>query len=185
MRSARVGGQARGELIAAASGAKFYQGTPANIRTVFRDISNFFSERRPEQMSEPQPSRLTFLGKLTVALFVAGCVYGAYFLLVKKAIAGAPRPGAGQAAADRQPAATGASREGQGDETAEAEIGVAYGTEKERWLTWATSEFGRTSAGKRIKVNLIPIRSLEGAASSAGRRASSGRSPGCPIRLAT
>jgi len=44
-----------------------------------------------------------------------------------------------------------------------AEIGIAYGTEKKRWLEWAASEFAKTRDGERIKVNLIPMGSLEGA----------------------
>jgi Ca-activated chloride channel family protein len=44
-----------------------------------------------------------------------------------------------------------------------AEIGIAYGTEKQRWLQWAVEQFAITPAGQRIKVNLIPKGSLEGA----------------------
>ena len=43
------------------------------------------------------------------------------------------------------------------------EIGIAYGTEKQRWLEWAVAEFAKTSEGKHINVNLIPMGSLEGA----------------------
>jgi len=43
------------------------------------------------------------------------------------------------------------------------ELGIAYGTEKERWLQWAVQEFAKTRDGKRIQVNLIPMGSLEGA----------------------
>ncbi len=43
------------------------------------------------------------------------------------------------------------------------EIGIAYGTEKQRWLEWAVSEFAKTPDGRRIKINLIPMGSLEGA----------------------
>jgi hypothetical protein len=46
---------------------------------------------------------------------------------------------------------------------AAVEIGVAYGTEKQRWLQWAAGEFASTPAGQHIKVNLIPKGSLEGA----------------------
>lgn len=42
-------------------------------------------------------------------------------------------------------------------------IGVAYGTEKEAWLTWAASEFAKTSAGANIKVDLKPMGSIEAA----------------------
>jgi len=43
------------------------------------------------------------------------------------------------------------------------EIGVAYGTEKKKWLKWAVAEFAKTDAGKKVKINLIPMGSVEGA----------------------
>jgi ABC-type Fe3+ transport system substrate-binding protein len=43
------------------------------------------------------------------------------------------------------------------------EIGIAYGTEKKKWFEWAVAEFAKTEAGKKIKVNLIPMGSVEGA----------------------
>jgi hypothetical protein len=43
------------------------------------------------------------------------------------------------------------------------EIGIAYGTEKRTWLEWATQEFAATDAGRRIRVQLIPMGSLESA----------------------
>ncbi len=43
------------------------------------------------------------------------------------------------------------------------EIGIAYGTEKKRWLKWAAEEFEKTADGKKIKVDLIPRGSREGA----------------------
>lgn len=42
------------------------------------------------------------------------------------------------------------------------EIGIAYGTEKEKWLEWAVAEFAKTPEGKKVKVNLIPMGSVEG-----------------------
>ena len=42
-------------------------------------------------------------------------------------------------------------------------VGVAYGTEKERWLAWAAGAFAATPAGRGVKVDLIPMGSLEGA----------------------
>jgi ABC-type Fe3+ transport system substrate-binding protein len=42
------------------------------------------------------------------------------------------------------------------------EIGIAYGTEKEKWLKWAVEEFAKTPEGKKVKINLIPMGSLEG-----------------------
>ena len=43
------------------------------------------------------------------------------------------------------------------------EIGVAYGTEKRHWLEAAVKEFAAAPEGKRIRVNLIPMGSLEAA----------------------
>lgn len=43
------------------------------------------------------------------------------------------------------------------------EVGVAYGTEKRKWLEWAVAEFAKTDAGENIKIKLIPMGSIEGA----------------------
>lgn len=43
------------------------------------------------------------------------------------------------------------------------EIGIAYGTEKKKWLQWAVEEFAKTPEGKNVTVNLIPMGSIEGA----------------------
>jgi len=43
------------------------------------------------------------------------------------------------------------------------EIHIAYGTEKQKWLEEATVEFAKTPAGRRIKVNLHGMGSVEGA----------------------
>ena len=43
------------------------------------------------------------------------------------------------------------------------EIGIAYGTEKTKWLEWAVAEFAKTEAGKYVKIDLIPMGSIEGA----------------------
>jgi Ca-activated chloride channel family protein len=42
-------------------------------------------------------------------------------------------------------------------------IGVAYGTEKRSWLEWATREFEATSDAREVRVNLIPMGSVESA----------------------
>lgn len=47
--------------------------------------------------------------------------------------------------------------------TKPVEIGVAYGTEKRKWLEWAVDEFAKTEAGKKVKVTLISMGSIEGA----------------------
>src|SRR5262245_53771099 len=98
--------------------------------------------------------KLTGLGKVFIFLFIVGCVSGAYYLFVQK------------------PKSTGGVRSSSGSDESvfdsfgsrdHVEIGIAYGTEKQRWLQWAVEEFAKTKDGKNIKVNLIPMGSLEGA----------------------
>jgi ABC-type Fe3+ transport system substrate-binding protein len=103
-----------------------------------------------------EPPRLTAAGKLAVFLFIAACLYGAYYLFVRKPVHGDPRS---PAAAAREAAAPG----GRGDQESAVEIGIAFGTEKQRWLEWAAAEFAKTDDGRRIKVDLLPMGSLEGA----------------------
>ncbi len=91
--------------------------------------------------------RLTVLGKLFVFLFVAVCAFGAYYFFSGK-----------KSLRDAVPGAATLMSGGP-----QVEIGIAYGTEKERWLQWAVGEWEKTSDGHRIKVNLIPMGSLEGA----------------------
>jgi Ca-activated chloride channel family protein len=95
-----------------------------------------------------EPPKLTIFGKLFVVLFVLGCLAGAYYFYFKQ-------PG-------RTEGSTGVGSESSGAKGG-AEIGLAYGTEKQRWLEWAVSEYRKTSAGRNAKINLIPMGSLEGA----------------------
>lgn len=110
-------------------------------------------------MNESPSPRLTFAGKLVVFLFVVACLYGAYYLFLRKPVGGpaAPEERAGTPAEERKGGLFG------GDDAPEVEIGIAYGTEKERWLEWAAEEFRKTDDGERVKVNLIPMGSVEGA----------------------
>ena len=85
---------------------------------------------------------LTWLGKIALMLFVVGCIAGAYFLARKRHVL---------------PAQLSVSSD------SDVQIGIAYGTEKQRWLEWAVEQFKTTSEGKHIRVNLIPMGSLEGA----------------------
>jgi ABC-type Fe3+ transport system substrate-binding protein len=101
----------------------------------------------------PQGSRLTWLGQLVVLLFIAGCGFGAWTLFVKKPLTG-DKPGE----APQSPQSIFSSSSG-----APVEIGIAYGTEKQRWMEWAVQQFAQTAEGKRIKVTLIPKGSLEAA----------------------
>ena len=91
--------------------------------------------------------KLTPLGKAFIFIFIIACIAGAYFIFAGKQSL--------QSTKDRASSLLGGGPP--------VEIGIAYGTEKQRWLEWAVSEFAKTSDGKRIKVNLIPMGSLEGA----------------------
>jgi len=103
-------------------------------------------------MADDEP-KLTFLGKLMIFLFIAACAYGAYMMFAKKPLL--PRP--------KTTAAKGTVTPLPNDSGVAVEIGIAYGTEKQRWLQWAVGEFAKTAEGSRVKVNLIPMGSLEGA----------------------
>src|SRR5215471_14977561 len=91
--------------------------------------------------------KLTPLGRVFVFLFILACVAGAYYLFVGKRSLQATKDAASSLLGGGPP----------------VEIGIAYGTEKQRWLEWAVSQFAKTSDGKRISVDLIPMGSLEGA----------------------
>jgi hypothetical protein len=94
--------------------------------------------------------RLTLLGRSIILLFIAACGWGAYLLSTY-------HWSPGKAAAPGTP--SNQFQSGIGG----VELGVAYGTEKQRWLEWALSEFKKTDSGKKIQVDLIPMGSIEGA----------------------
>ena len=96
--------------------------------------------------------KLTGLGKVFVLLFVVACLAGAYYLFVQNR-SGAPA----------KSASSGGSVLDSFGGKDQVEFGIAYGTEKQRWLEWAVQEFAKSKEGKHIKVNLIPMGSLEGA----------------------
>jgi hypothetical protein len=96
-----------------------------------------------EQGSD-RPS-LVWLGKTAIALFVVGCIFGAWQLAHARHVL---------------PALPGQVMVSSGKDV---EFGIAYGTEKQRWLEWAVEQFKSTPQGKHIQVNLIPMGSLEGA----------------------
>lgn len=103
-------------------------------------------------MAEDGP-KLTALGKFLIFLFVVLCVGGAYYFFANKGPSRAP---------GKNPSGSGGLLDSfsSGDQV---ELGIAYGTEKQRWLEWAVQEFAKTRDGKRIKINLIPMGSVEGA----------------------
>jgi Ca-activated chloride channel family protein len=109
----------------------------------------------PTNPAESGP-RLTGLGRIIIILFIAACAAGAYQFLVRGR-SGAdpnatPTPG-GTTTSSPAPVAS-------GDRVV---LGVAYGTEKQRWLDWAVREFASTPEGQRIQVDLIPMGSIEAA----------------------
>src|SRR5262249_9216911 len=91
--------------------------------------------------------KLTALGRIFVFVFIIACLAGAYYLFAGKKALQSSKEAASSLLSGGTP----------------VEIGVAYGTEKQRWLEWAVYEFAKTPEGKHIKVNLIPMGSLEGA----------------------
>lgn len=113
-------------------------------------------------MPDSAPAKLTALGKLVIALFVAGCVYGAWVLLQKPAARGGTPSGTPQGAAPGGTAGAAAPGVSAGA-AGEVEIGIAYGTEKERWLQAAVARFAAADAGRGVHIDLIPMGSLEGA----------------------
>jgi len=98
--------------------------------------------------------RLTALGKIFIFLFVVVCVAGAYYFFTQSDRSSTKGKTSGSSSGVLD------SITGGGEQV---ELGIAYGTEKQRWLEWAVQEFAKTRDGKRIKVNLIPMGSLEGA----------------------
>src|SRR5262245_569796 len=103
-------------------------------------------------MPDDEP-KLTFLGRLIIFIFIAACAYGAYMMFAKKPLL--PR--------QQATATTNAGTALSSVNSTVTEIGIAYGTEKQRWLQWAVGEFLKTAEGSHIKVNLFPMGSLEGA----------------------
>lgn len=101
----------------------------------------------------PTTPGLTWLGKLVVVAFVGACLYGAYwFLYGEGSLPGLGGPTPGPKTSSSAAPAPGALK-----------IGIAYGTEKKRWLKWAVERFAETPEGKHIQIDLIPMGSLEGA----------------------
>lgn len=98
----------------------------------------------PENETKLKPA-----GKIVIFLFVAACFAGAYYLFI------------GRSSTQSSGGSSGGS--GLFSSGPDVEIGIAYGTEKQRWLEWAVQQFSQTSDGKHIKINLIPMGSQEGA----------------------
>ncbi len=96
----------------------------------------------------PGTPTLTGLGKLFLALFVVGCLAGAYLLANKRHVL---------------PDAISTSAVTSLGGGKDVEFGIAYGTEKQRWLEWAVEQYKATPEGKHTQIDLIPMGSMEGA----------------------
>lgn len=101
----------------------------------------------------PDSPKLTALGKIFIFLFVILCAGGAYYFFTNNA----------SSSKSKSSGSTGGMFDSLTGSGEQVELGIAYGTEKQRWLEWAVQEFAKTRDGKRIKINLIPMGSLEGA----------------------
>ncbi|MGC3990918.1 MAG: substrate-binding domain-containing protein [Chthoniobacteraceae bacterium] len=99
--------------------------------------------------------KLTWLGKLFIFAFIAGCAYGAFVMFVKKPLGAPTTP--------TEPVAASSTTNPAPPPGRKVQIGIAYGTEKQRWMQWAVDQFNKTDAGRNIQVNLIGMGSLEGA----------------------
>jgi len=109
-------------------------------------------------MSTDNP-KITCLGQAVILLFILGCIGAAGFLFYSRYTTSH----GGTTAATGAATSTSTSSGGMFSSGPPVEIGIAYGTEKKRWLEQAVAQFAQTSEGKHIKVNLIPMGSLEGA----------------------
>lgn len=101
--------------------------------------------------------KLTVLGKLLIFLVFAASIGGAvWWQLQGRGVAagnGGAAPGGGNS-----------SSQGAGTPTPPTvTVGIAYGTEKRAWLTWAAEQFKKTPASAGITIDLIPMGSVEGA----------------------
>ncbi len=116
--------------------------------------------------------KLTLLGKLVILAFLGACFYGAYYFLFQgtgENVQSGAQPGAGEAQhPNSPPPRSGGGGFFGGNKSVQAEIGIAYGTEKRQWLEWAVEEFARTPEGATIRINLMPMGSLEGAKAVTG-----------------
>ena len=94
---------------------------------------------------DPHTSRpsLTLAGRAVIVLFLFACLGGAFYWARQRHVLPQSLPTIGN--------------------SKDVELGIAYGTEKQRWLVWAVEQFKASPQGKHIHVNLIPMGSLEGA----------------------
>lgn len=112
-------------------------------------------------MSSGETSGGGWIVRSTVVVCIwVGLAAGAYYLLKGRPAAPDIGPASGQGgsgtatndAPNSKPPAAGA-----------VAFGIAYGTEKKRWLEQAVLDFAKTDAGRNITVNLLPMGTLDSA----------------------
>jgi ABC-type glycerol-3-phosphate transport system substrate-binding protein len=104
--------------------------------------------------------KVTCLGQVVILVFILGCIGVAGFLFYTHYAGNSdlgPNPVTGTNPSTPSSSST------PFNPGMQVEIGIAYGTEKKRWLENAVQQFAQTNQGKNIKVDLIPKGSLEGA----------------------
>src|SRR5215813_10593494 len=99
----------------------------------------------------PDSPKLTALGKIFIFLFVALCAGGAYYFFTNNASSNKSKNASSSGGMFD-------SLTGGGEQV---ELGIAYGTEEQRWLEWAVQEFAKTRDGERSKIDLFSMGSLE------------------------
>ena len=100
-------------------------------------------------MARAQPG-LTLLGKIFVVAVIATSAYGAWYYFTRQPVGRSLNTPSSSSAA--------APSSGAG-----VTIGIAYGTEKQRWLQSAVEQFAKTREGSELRIELIPMGSLEAA----------------------
>jgi ABC-type Fe3+ transport system substrate-binding protein len=118
-------------------------------------------------MSSDGP-KITCLGQAVILVFILGCLgVAGYLFYARFASGGHEKESFSVSTTSPHTASSDSSASGP-----QVELGIAYGTEKKRWLENAVEQFAQTKEGVHIKINLIPKGSLEGAqAILAGDRA--------------
>jgi ABC-type Fe3+ transport system substrate-binding protein len=87
-------------------------------------------------------------GIAVILLFVGACLAGAWWLFTQRA----PKTNSADPQSQVTPPTGGKS----------VTVGVAYGSEKRKWMEWAADAFSRTPEGQGITLDLKPMGSLEG-----------------------
>ncbi len=114
--------------------------------------------------------RVTCLGQVVIALFIFGCLGGAGYLFYARhagalftSLSSTFSGGSGSNSGNSGNGGNGGNGGFFGSSSAPVTIGIAYGTEKKRWLNDVIEEFKKTPDGANITINLIPMGSVEGA----------------------